>query len=172
MSTPAITFSRPCMTAAGCALVPPINQNCSFLHQSSRVIPDHLISRIARRHRFYPHSSSLSHSLPLQVLRHLMARVVQLESQQAGLDSLCPATHGAAYHRIQQQQLSQQEALSYRIALEAKPWLSLHHHCERQWLVKPFPHHPLGHLACWVSSEPSLSSSYHTIHGVQSLGVD
>ena len=51
MSTPAITFKSPCITAAGCALVPPINQNCLFRHHSRRLIPDHLISRIARKQR-------------------------------------------------------------------------------------------------------------------------
>ncbi|OAY70375.1 hypothetical protein ACMD2_03749 [Ananas comosus] len=50
MSTPAITFSSPCRTAAGCALVPPITQNCSLRHHSCSVIPDHLISSNASKH--------------------------------------------------------------------------------------------------------------------------
>lgn len=51
MSTPATTFKIPCRTAAGCALVPPISQNCSFRHHSCSVIPDHLISSMASSER-------------------------------------------------------------------------------------------------------------------------
>ncbi|KAI5402159.1 hypothetical protein KIW84_066567 [Lathyrus oleraceus] len=36
--------------AVGCGLVLPINQNCSFLHQSCSVISDHLISSSASKH--------------------------------------------------------------------------------------------------------------------------
>ncbi|KAK3226445.1 hypothetical protein Dsin_006307 [Dipteronia sinensis] len=49
MSMPAITFSSPRRTAAKWDLVPPINQNCSFLHHCSISMPDHLISSIVRR---------------------------------------------------------------------------------------------------------------------------
>uniref|UniRef100_A0A0A9CTL9 ATCSLD5 n=1 Tax=Arundo donax TaxID=35708 RepID=A0A0A9CTL9_ARUDO len=49
MSRPAITLSSPCSTAAGCALVPPMTQNCSLRHHSCSVIPDHLISSSASR---------------------------------------------------------------------------------------------------------------------------
>ncbi|WVZ03509.1 hypothetical protein V8G54_024315 [Vigna mungo] len=51
ISIPAITLSKPCSTAARCALVPPINQNCSFLHHSSSSMPDHLISSTASMHK-------------------------------------------------------------------------------------------------------------------------
>ena len=51
MSNPAIAFNSPCKTAAGWALVPPINQNCSFRHQSLSAIPDHLSSKIASKNQ-------------------------------------------------------------------------------------------------------------------------
>lgn len=46
VSIPARTFRRPWKTAKRCADVPPITQNCSFLHQSSILTPLHLSSRI------------------------------------------------------------------------------------------------------------------------------
>jgi hypothetical protein len=47
ISIPAITFSSSWTTAAKCALVPEISQNCSFLHHSSNEIPDHFTSKMA-----------------------------------------------------------------------------------------------------------------------------
>ncbi|KAJ0954233.1 hypothetical protein HanRHA438_Chr00c22g0853021 [Helianthus annuus] len=44
ISIPAVTFNSPWITAARCALDPPIAQNCSFLHHSSSAIPDHFTS--------------------------------------------------------------------------------------------------------------------------------
>ncbi|KAH7283967.1 hypothetical protein KP509_34G033100 [Ceratopteris richardii] len=49
MSMPATTFRRPCSTAAKCALVPPISQNCSFRHHSSNVMRDHFTSKTTSR---------------------------------------------------------------------------------------------------------------------------
>lgn len=46
VSIPAKTFSRPCTTAKRCADIPPMTQNCSFLHHSSMLTPLHLSSRI------------------------------------------------------------------------------------------------------------------------------
>ncbi|CAL1359396.1 unnamed protein product [Linum trigynum] len=39
ISIPAITLSSPWITAARCALVSPMTQNCSFLHNSSSMQP-------------------------------------------------------------------------------------------------------------------------------------
>lgn len=46
VSIPARTFNKPWITANKCAEMPPMTQNCSFLHHSSMLTPLHLSSRI------------------------------------------------------------------------------------------------------------------------------